>query len=121
MKTSKGFSLIELLVVMAIVGVLACFAYPVYHQHIVKVKRLDGENALLHVASHLESYYLTHHTYETSLENLGLSSTSPQGFYQITFSGTQSTYTITAKPLSEEDKTLSLNKYVGDGLCAIPK
>ena len=70
----KGFSLIELLIVLIIVGILTCFAYPGYQAHILRAKRLEAQTALLDLASQLERYYFDNHTYESATIGSGRSS-----------------------------------------------
>lgn len=60
----KGFSLIEILVVIALVAILAGIAYPMYTQHITKVRRTEAQTALLSLAAHMERYFIEHNSYE---------------------------------------------------------
>jgi len=91
----NGFTLIELMIVVAIVGVLAAIAYPSYQQNVMKSRRADAKNALVTAAQALERLYTESSTSSYSGANLsGLncsSSTcnvSPEGFYTITFAST---------------------------------
>ncbi|OZG71478.1 pilus assembly protein PilE [Hahella sp. CCB-MM4] len=54
---SRGFSLIELMIVMAIVGILAAIAYPSYQESTAKSRRADGQSALVGLAAAMERYY----------------------------------------------------------------
>lgn len=58
-----GFSLVEVLVVMAVVLILSMLAYPSYTAQITKARRSEGQVALLESMQHQERYYAQHNTY----------------------------------------------------------
>ncbi len=59
----KGFTLIELMIVVAIVGILAAVAYPSYQDSIIKTKRAEGRAALMEIMQQQERYYTQNNTY----------------------------------------------------------
>ena len=59
----SGFTLTELLVVLAILGILAAIAYPVYTEQLRQSRRAEGMSALLELAVRLEGFYADHGTY----------------------------------------------------------
>lgn len=65
MKTNlqKGFTLIELMIVVAIVAILAAVAYPSYQDSITKAKRAEGRAALMEIMQQQERYYTQNNTY----------------------------------------------------------
>ncbi len=63
MKHRSGFTLIEIMVVLAIVGLLAAMTYPSYAGYLVKARRLEGQTALLDAMQKQERYYSQHNTY----------------------------------------------------------
>lgn len=63
---SKGFTLLELLITLAITGILILFAYPSYQEHITRTRRVEGQTALLHLANQMEMYYGQNETYATA-------------------------------------------------------
>jgi len=100
-----GFSIIELMIVLGIVGVLAAIALPSYEFWIKGARRADGTTALLDLANRMQRYYSENNTFATATIAAGAatdvlpSATSPQGYYTITFvSGTllANSYTIKA-------------------------
>lgn len=63
MKRCRGFTLVELLVVLAIVSILAAIAYPGYARHVVKARRVEAQLALVDAMQRQEQYRALHHTY----------------------------------------------------------
>ena len=64
---NQGFSLIELLIALAIVGILASIAYPSYQNHMLKSNRTDGQNALLEILAKQQNFFSRNMTYTTDL------------------------------------------------------
>jgi len=102
LRTSKpqiGFSLIELLIVIAIVGILAAVGYPSYTSYVTKTKRSDGTLALMEAVQAMERCKSTTFSYQTC--TLPEQQTvSPEAYYTLalTPAPTASTYTIVATP-----------------------
>ena len=79
----KGFSLIELMIVIAIIGILASISYPSYRDYIMRARRTDGKVALLDTAQRIERYYSENNTYIGASNSLNLPQTSGEGFYSV--------------------------------------
>lgn len=87
MDTLKGFSFIEILLVVAMVGILATMGIPAYSKQVAAAKRTDGKATLMAIQSKMERYIFDHHTYPRSLALMSTYSTdsviSAEGYYAI--------------------------------------
>jgi type IV pilus assembly protein PilE len=63
MHENKGFTLIEMLIVMAVLVILAALAYPNYRDSIVRTRRVEGETALIDTMQKEELFRARHHRY----------------------------------------------------------
>lgn len=94
---TNGFTLIELAISLVIIGILAAIAIPSYESYVRKGRRVDAKNALSVLQLAQEKYRGNNTTYSNSLAALGLSATSPQGYYSLTISSASGTgYTAQA-------------------------
>jgi type IV pilus assembly protein PilE len=101
----RGFTIIEVVIVCAIVAILAAIALPSYLSSVQKSRRSDAKSALVGAAGQLERYFTERNTYATA--TLGSSgvypSTSLNGYYTITFgSQTATTYSLSATPAGQQ-------------------
>ena len=87
----RGVSLLQLLVVLAIIGVLAGLAIPAYDNQIRKARRADAKTALSELANQQVEYLLNHSVYSTTFPPLGYGNTSTNGFYTLTLTAIGST------------------------------
>lgn len=78
-----GFTLLELMIVVTIVGVLAAIAFPYYGDYVRKSRRVDGENALMEAAQKLETFYAANATYteDEVAANISVKSQTTDGVY----------------------------------------
>lgn len=111
-RSQMGFTLIELMIVVAIIGILAMVAVPNYQQYVIRASRSAAQSELLALANLQEKIYLNSNSYAfsvtgnyngTSAGGLGLASgKSNDGKYSVALDITAASqnYTLTATPVS---------------------
>ena len=109
-RTQFGFTLMELMVTVVIVGILAAIAYPTYMDYVYRSRRSDGQNALLNLANYMEHFFTENNTYTGATltsggvtGSLGVTNTSREGYYTVSISSNTGTaYTLTATPTGSQ-------------------
>lgn len=120
-KTSLGFTLIELMIVIVVISILATIAYPSYQQYIIRGKRAEARAALIDTAARLERYYSDNNQYssiDNSLNNIYSATTkkTENDYYTIsaTISDPYQKYTLKATP-TFTDKECHIFTYENNG------
>ena len=117
-KQEQGFTLIEMMIVVAIIGVLAAIAYPSYQQYVVKTKRTDMMSEMYNIAAEIESRKLAQGSYDAISAGVktDFATAYPRqgtALYDVTITDPLvSKWTINAKPKTGgqmSDGNLSLN------------
>ena len=102
----RGFTLIELMIVVAIVGIIAAIAYPAYAQYVVKTNRSAAQSFILGVANKQEQYMLDARVYADALNTLDITTPSEvSANYTITIAGVTTAppeYSIVATPTGSQ-------------------
>lgn len=83
MRLEKGFSLLELLITVAIIGLLSAISYPSYKEQVIRSRRADAKVALYSIAEQVERYYSENFSYDGIDSKLSFPQNSSQGYYQI--------------------------------------
>ena len=101
----RGFTLLELLIVLVLVSVVAALAMPGYRQHLIRVHRTEAMTALLQLQSAEEKFYLRHNSYTSNITaappiGLGLSTATSSNKYllSVAIADDGQTFIATAAP-----------------------
>ncbi|MGH8467618.1 MAG: type IV pilin protein [Gammaproteobacteria bacterium] len=109
-RTVSGFTLIEVMIVVAIVGILSAIAYPSYQQHVRSSRRADAQAALLELAQIMERRFTENNGYDLGLagvvdapDNLPFTQSPRDGtaVYNLTLLAVAAnTFTLQAAPIA---------------------
>ena len=114
-RPGAGFTLIEVMIVMLILGIIASIAIPSYRSYVLRANRTEARSALLALAAAQEKYYLQCNIYVATLDDsaanvcpatgvtasLNFAGTTERGLYTITVTAADANgWTATAVPVS---------------------
>jgi type IV pilus assembly protein PilE len=117
-KSSRGFTLIEIMIVIAIIAILTAIAVPSYSSYIQRGARAEAKSALLLAAQAIERFHTDNGTYVGASIAANMAQTPSQGGakYQIALVGTptSSTFAVSATPVgsmtTDECGTFSIDQ-----------
>ncbi len=108
MKKNNGFTLIELMIVVAIIGVISAIAFPSYTSYMKKSARADAKVGMSKIADKQERFYLQNNTYTASFaaDGLNTSNVSEEGYYGYTIASTDlvNGFVVTATAVAGESQ-----------------
>lgn len=103
-----GITLIELMIAVAIVGILTMIAYPSYQAYVLHSHRSEAQAALTHLANLEEQYFMDNNTYGSLYQigaissSTGTSYTTENSYYSVTLDHTTSTFTLKATAINQQ-------------------
>lgn len=95
--TIKGFTLIEVMIVVVIIGILSAIAYPNYSEYVRRGARADAMTLLLDAANKQEQFFVDNRAYSNDLEAIGVPTATENGYFNVTLENvTSDTFRIVA-------------------------
>ena len=114
--SNNGFTLIEMMIVVAVIGIIAAIAVPSYSQYMFDARRTDAIAFLSEVAGEQQRYFTENNQYATSMSEMGYGDAAtfdtPEGHYVVSVTNPDSTgrFLLTATPVTG-------GKQAGDDEC----
>lgn len=112
----NGFTLMELIIVVAIIVILAAVAYPSYIQYKIRTNRVDAQSEMMQISQRLQRSYVIQHNYTNAkLDNNATSKDYPAYayVYTIRLTSNDQSWVLTAEPklnsIQSSDGNLVLN------------
>ena len=101
MNKQLGFTLIELMIAVAIVGIIAAVAVPNYTEYVKRASRAEAAAALLDTANKQEQFFVDNREYTETFADLGLQNKTENGHFELSIDVVDgNAFTIKAKPIA---------------------
>ena len=105
-KSSRGFTLVELMVTVAVISILAAIGYPAYTNYTYKARRTEATGSLLDFATRMERYYADNNAYPVATDDIEVkdimrsdTADTEHGYYTLGFAAQAAqSYTLQAVP-----------------------
>ena len=105
--SERGFTLLEVMITVVIVGILAAIALPSYNDYILRSKIIDGTTALGDFRTQMEKYFLDNRTYQDAGGNCGIANKTVENFTITCNTVSATTYTVTATGIAAKGMSSS--------------
>ncbi|MAF87724.1 type IV pilin protein [Halopseudomonas aestusnigri] len=103
MKRQAGFTLIEVMMAVVIIGILAAIAFPSYREYVLRGHRSEGVALLSEAAARQERYYAQNNTYADSVAKLSMDADSDNDYYRLSVVAADATsYTLLATAINSQ-------------------
>lgn len=112
---TRGFTLIELMIAVAILGIIAAIAYPSYLDQVRKSRRSDAQSALLQAANRQERFFTTQYSYADAAAALGMPTETENEAYTLAVDngdadGFEITATAQGDQVNDDCTSLTINE-----------
>jgi type IV pilus assembly protein PilE len=116
----NGFTLVEIMIVIAIISILTAIAIPAYSQYLIKTRRADVQRILVVHAQSMERFYTTNGKYVSSGTDCGIEDPVNTAYYTFAVAcNSEATFLITATPVvtksQKDDGTQTLDNTGAQG------
>ena len=113
MQYKRGFTLMEVMVTVTVIGVIVAIGFPAYNSHMLKTRRAAASACVVEFAQFMERNYTTSMSYSTDQD--GEATELPDSncridltpFYAFSLEATVQTYLLTASPIGQQGKDTS--------------
>jgi type IV pilus assembly protein PilE len=115
-KNHEGFTLIELMIAIAVLGILLAIAIPSYFQYIREARRAEAQSDMLQIRLGMEKWRANHNSYSSTLSNAGFTDSNDYYNYDIP-TATATAFTIRATAVTGKSQ---VNDVTGSGTSCTP-